>query len=79
MRLVVGQAMATALIGIGAGLAAAVGLTSLLSSMLYAVRPTDLPTFLASALTLAAVSLMASYIPARRATIVDPMLVLRHE
>jgi predicted permease len=79
MRLVVGQGMATALIGIGAGLAAAVGLTSLLSSMLYAVRPTDLPTFVASALTLAAVSLMASYIPARRATIVDPMLVLRHE
>jgi predicted permease len=79
MKLVVGEGMATALIGIAAGLAAAVALTRLLASMLYGVRPTDPMTFLASALLLAAVSLLASYIPARRATKVDPMAALRHE
>jgi putative ABC transport system permease protein len=79
MRLVVGQGMATALIGIGAGLFATLGLTRFLASMLYGVRPTDPLTILASALALAAVSLLASYIPARRATKVDPMVALRYE
>jgi putative ABC transport system permease protein len=79
MKLVVGEGMATALIGIAAGLASALALTRLLASMLYGVRPTDPLTFLASALLLAAVSLLASYIPARRATQVDPMVALRHE
>ena len=79
MELVVGEGMATALIGIAAGFAAALALTRLLSSMLYGVRPYDLLSFLASALLLGAVSLLASYIPARRATKVDPMVALRHE
>jgi putative ABC transport system permease protein len=79
LKLVVGQGMAAALIGIGVGLFATLGLTRFLSSMLYGVRPTDPLTILAGALALAAVSLLASYIPARRATKVDPMVALRYE
>jgi len=79
IELVVGEGMATALMGIAAGLLAALGLTRLLSSMLYSVQPTDPLTFLASAVLLGAVSLIASYIPARRATKVDPMVALRYE
>ena len=79
MRLVVGQGMAMALIGIGAGLFATLGLTRFLASMLYGVRPTDPLTILAGALVLAAVSLLACYIPARRAMKVDPMVALRYE
>jgi predicted permease len=79
MKLVVGEGMATALIGIAAGLAAAFVLTRLLASMLYGVHPTDLLTFVGGALLLAAVSLLASYIPARRAASVEPMEALRYE
>ena len=79
IRLVVGEGMSTALIGIAAGLLAALGLTRLLSSMLYAVRPNDPLTFAANALVLGTVSLLASYLPARRATMIDPMVALRYE
>jgi predicted permease len=79
IRLVVGEGMSTALIGIAGGLLAALGLTRFLSSMLYGVRPNDLLTFAANALVLGTVSLLASYLPARRATMVDPMVALRYE
>jgi putative ABC transport system permease protein len=66
-------------LGIGIGLAAAFGLTRLMSSLLFGVTPTDPATFLGVALLLAAAALLACWIPARRASRVDPMVVLRSE
>ena len=82
LKLVVGEAMALALLGVAVGLAIALPLlllTRLMSSLLYGVRPTDPLTYAAVAALLAAVSLAASYFPARRATRVDPVVALRHE
>ena len=79
LRMVVGHGLRLSLIGIGAGLVAALGLTRLMSSMLYGVRPTDVVTFAAVALLLAGVAALASYVPARRATRVDPIIALRYE
>jgi len=79
LRLVVRQGMALALIGMAAGLAAAVGLTRLMSSLLYGVRPADPLTLLSVSLALGSVALLASFVPARRATQVDPMGALRCE
>jgi predicted permease len=79
LRLVVGHGLRLSLIGVSAGLAAALGLTHLMSSMLYGVRPTDIATFAAVSLLLAGVAILASYVPARRATKVDPMVALRYE
>ena len=79
MKLVLGQELAWALGGVGAGLAAALALTRLISSLLYQIRPLDPLSFTAVPLVLLAVALAASYIPARRATKVDPMVALRHE
>jgi len=77
--LVVGKGLALALIGVGVGLAGALGLTRFLSSLLFGVRPTDPAIFLGVSLILAALSMVASYIPARRAARVDPMVALRYE
>jgi len=74
-----GQGVALTLLAVSAGLAGAAGITRYLSSLLYGVRPNDALTFVAVALLLIAVALLACYIPARRATKVDPMVALRYE
>jgi putative ABC transport system permease protein len=79
LRLVVRQGLALTLMGLGVGLAVALSLTRFLASFLYEVRATDPAAFVAVSLVLAAAGLMASYIPARRATKVDPMVALRYE
>ena len=76
---VVRQGLALAVSGVVIGLFTAVGLTRFLSSWLYGVRPTDPLTFAAVALLLTLVALGASYLPARRAAKVDPMVALRYE
>ncbi len=79
LKLVVRQGLILSLIGLAIGVAVALGLTRLIEGQLYNVTPTDPATFVAVCLVSLGVALLASYIPARRATKVDPMVALRYE
>jgi ABC-type antimicrobial peptide transport system permease subunit len=67
-----------AAIGIAIGTAASVDVSSLIASLLFGTTPTDPPTFVAIVLLLTAVALLAGYIPARRASRINPMVALRN-
>ncbi|NOT34873.1 MAG: ABC transporter permease [Candidatus Eisenbacteria bacterium] len=79
MGMVLGQALKLTLIGVGIGLAGAYGMTRLMASVLFGVSPNDPPTFVGVTLILAFSALLAAWVPADRATRVDPMVALRSE
>lgn len=79
LRLVVGQGLALAVLGLGLGLLGGLGAGRALAGLLYGIQPTDPVTYLVLALVLASVAVLASYVPARRASTIDPILALRYE
>ncbi len=79
LGMVLSQAMTLTALGVAIGIAGAFAVTRLLQTLLFQVSPTDAATFVAVSVTLGAVALLASYVPARRATKVDPIVSLRYE
>jgi putative ABC transport system permease protein len=79
LKLTIWQGFKLVITGVTIGLAAAFVLTRVMSSLLFGISATDPITFLAISIVLVAVALLASYVPALRATRVDPMLALRYE
>jgi ABC-type antimicrobial peptide transport system permease subunit len=79
MRMVLSQGLRLTLVGVAAGLAAAFALHRVLASLLFGVRPSDALTIASVVALIGTVALVACYLPARLATRVDPMIVLREE
>jgi ABC-type antimicrobial peptide transport system permease subunit len=79
LRMVLSDGARMTMIGVGIGFIAALGLTRLMRSMLFGVKPTDPLTFFSVAVVLCVIALLACYLPARRATKVDPIVALRYE
>jgi putative ABC transport system permease protein len=79
LSMVLAQSMRVAVAGLAIGLLAALGLSRLVASLLYGIGATDPETFVATPALLATVAMLASYVPARWAMKVDPMVALRHE
>ena len=79
LRMVLGHAASLALVGVLGGLVGAVALTRAIGSLLFELSPTDPLTLGSMAVLLASVALLASYLPARRATRLDPLIALRSE
>jgi ABC-type antimicrobial peptide transport system permease subunit len=78
VQLILAQAMRPIAIGVALGLAAGAAVSRVLASLLYGVSPLDPVVFIGVALFLSAVALLAGYVPAQRASRVDPMTALRH-
>ena len=79
LKLVVFQGMVQALAGVAVGLAGALLLSRLMAGLLFGTRPTDPATLAAAVVVLSCVAIAASYVPARRASKVDPIIALRYE
>ena len=79
VRMVLGEGLRVAVVGVGVGIVAALGLTHLMTQMIFGVRAVDPLTFAGVAILLTFVALAACYIPARRAMRVDPIVALRYE
>jgi len=79
IRLIVGQCIKLTIVGLALGLAGSYAMTRVMATLLYGVSPTDPSTFAGCALLLVVVALLACYLPARRATKVDPLIALRYE
>jgi hypothetical protein len=79
LRLVLGRGLVIALVGVVAGIVASVAATQCMAALLFAVKPVDAPTILFASLASIGVATFACYIPARRATRVDPMVALKYE
>jgi len=79
LKLILGQGLRISLVGLVVGLAIALGVTRVIAAMLYGVKPTDPVTFGGVSVLLTAVALLASYLPARRAAKVEPLVALRYE
>ena len=79
LRLVMSQGLALVLLGVAIGLAGILGLMRFVSSLLYGVRPMDPVTIVGAAFALAGSALLACFVPARRASRIDPMVALRYE
>jgi ABC-type antimicrobial peptide transport system permease subunit len=79
LSLVVGQSMLTSTLGVAAGVVGATALTRAIHGMLYGIEPTDITTFLVVTIVLLAACSMAAYLPARRATRIDPVEALRRD